>query len=375
MDDLLYRVALSKVPGLGNYRIKMLLETFKTPENVFDASFEDLKVIKGIRETTLKALKEEKAEFLDKAGREIEELQKKGVSLITPVSETYPALLKEIYDPPAVLYVKGKISSEDNFSIAVVGTRSPDGYGKKMTFHFSGQIAKAGYTIVSGMARGVDTIAHKSALKAGGRTIAVLGCGIDVVYPPENLDLTDEISSFGAVISEFPPGTKPMASNFPRRNRIISGISRGVLVVQARKKSGTIHTVNSALEQGRDVFAVPGPVDREISKGTNGLIKEGAKLVESASDIIEEIGEAKVKPVMEDLFSLPVFEQKSPPVDELSGEEKKVFLLCPEGTEGIHIDEIIREINMVPGKVPGILSLLEIKGFIKRLKGNFFVRL
>jgi len=374
MDDLAYWIALSNVPGLGNYKNKLLLESFKTPQNIFEALPEDLKSLKGIGNTIVNSLKTEKKLLLEKAAEEIEKAFKKGFSIIAFNDQAYPSQLKEIADPPLVLYSKGKFVPEDRFSIAVVGTRSPDSYGKKIAFQITSQLAGFKFTIISGLARGIDTIAHRAAINSGGRTIAILGCGLDIAYPPENMDLIEEIASCGVVISEFPPGTEPAARNFPGRNRIISGLSRGVLVVQAREKSGTLHTVNSALEQGREVFAIPGPIDKELSRGTNSLIKEGAKLVENVMDIIEELGPVNANNATQGIMEFDCREEPSPAETELSKEEKTVLSIISQQEE-IYIDDIIRGCNLPAGNVSSMLSILEIKGLIKRKRGYFFTRL
>jgi len=374
MDDLAYWIALSNVPGLGNYKNKLLLESFKTPQNIFEALPEDLKSLKGIGNTIVNSLKTEKKVLLEKAVEEVEKAFKKGFSIIAFNDRAYPSQLKEIADPPLVLYSKGKFVPEDRFSIAVVGTRSPDSYGKKVAFQITSQLAGFKFTIISGLARGIDTIAHRAAINSGGRTVAVLGCGLDIAYPPENMDLIEEIASCGVVISEFPPGTEPAARNFPGRNRIISGLSRGVLVVQAREKSGTLHTVNSALEQGREVFAIPGPIDKELSRGTNSLIKEGAKLVENVMDIIEELGPVNANNATQGIMEFDYREEPSHNEAELSKEEKTILSIISQKEE-IYIDDIIRECNLPAGNVSSMLSILEIKGLIKRKRGYFFTRL
>ena len=221
--------------------------------------------------------------------KEIGLIKKYDVEVITIDEDQYPKNLKHIYNPPRVLYVKGKLIPEDYYSIGIVGSRKASFYGQQNAERLGSELAQKGFTVISGMARGIDTYAHKGALKAKGRTIAVLGSGINVVYPPENKTLMDEISRNGAVISEFPIDTRPNRQNFPMRNRIISGLSMGVLVIEAARKSGALITASFALEQGREVFSLPGRVDMSTSRGTLGLIKEGAKLVESVDDILEEL--------------------------------------------------------------------------------------
>jgi len=358
MDSFIYWIALKNVKNLGILKSKKLLEIFESPENIFKASPFELKTVKGIGDEIVKEIGK-KDILLKEAEKEVSSVLKKGYLLITLSDDDYPLLLKKIPDPPLLLYVKGNLSFSMNNALAVIGTRTPDYYGKNVTFNICSRLARCNFIIVSGMARGIDTIAHKSAIQAGGRTIAVLGCGVDIAYPPENMELMEEISSNGAVISEYPPGTEPLAVNFPRRNRIISGLSRGVLVVQAKEKSGTFHTVTSALEQGREVYAVPGPIDKELSKGPHRLIKEGAKLVEDISDITEELG------------PLPDHELKD--FSELSEDEELVLSLI--SSEPVYIDDIIRKSSMEAGKVSSILSILEIKYLIEKHKGNFFVRI
>ncbi|NQT23051.1 MAG: DNA-protecting protein DprA [Candidatus Omnitrophica bacterium] len=226
------------------------------------------------------------ANSLDK---EIELIEKLGIKVITIDDKEYPSNLKHIYNPPKVLYVKGKIVPKDHYSIAVVGARKSSTYGRETAARLARELAEKSITVVSGMARGIDTYAHRGALESGGRTIAVLGCGINIIYPPENKSLMEEISKSGAVISEFPINTPPLRRNFPMRNRIISGLSFGVVVVEAAEKSGSLITASLALEQGREVFSVPGRVDTRLSRGTLALIKEGAKLVENVDDILEEV--------------------------------------------------------------------------------------
>jgi DNA processing protein len=361
MDELVYWLSLRNVSNLGIQKSKKLLEIFVSPLNIFNASPSELEAVKGIGPSIVCSIKE-KDRLFKEAEEEIEKVTKRGISIISLSDPSYPSLLKEIPDPPLVLYVKGNLTDKDRNSVAVIGTRSPDHYGKTVAFDMCKKLAAFNFTVVSGMARGIDTVAHKGALSAHGRTIAVTGCGLDIAYPPENYELMDIISANGAVISEFPLGTEPLSGNFPRRNRIISGLSRGVLVVQARENSGTFHTVNSALEQGREVFAVPGSIEKELSRGTHRLIKEGAKLVEDIGDILGELIPLEDLPSIEKL-----------PEPDLSEDEEKIYLSIT--MEPAHIDEIIRKTSMETGKVSAILSILEIKDLIIRREGNFFVRI
>lgn len=279
----------------------------------------------------------------------------------------YPANLRYIFDPPQTLYASGSIVQEDNLAIAIVGSRRATYYGLKNAESLSFELATRGITIVSGLARGVDSAAHRAALKAGGRTIAVLGSGLNVIYPPENKELSEKIAKSGAVISEFALDTPPYRANFPRRNRIISGLSLGVIVVEAARKSGALITANCALEQGREVFALPGKIDSFTSSGTHNLIKQGAKLVESIEDVIEEL---------EALRFLQINQSKSKEKIEveldLPEEEKQVYVCL--GIAPLHIDDIIQRSVFSYGKLLTSLLKLEHRKLIKELPGKLFVR-
>ena len=288
---------------------------------------------------------------------------KLGVSFVTYWDPRYPKRLKQISDPPVLLYVRGTLPTEDEAMVAVVGTRVPSAYGRLVAANLSRDLVTEGVTVVSGLARGIDTVAHKAALEAGGRTIAVLGSGLDVVYPAENRALAAEIAKAGAVISEFPLGTQPDATNFPRRNRIISGMSAGTLVVEAGEKSGALITAQLALEQNREVFAVPGNVTSERSRGTNRLIKQGAKLVENVQDILDEL-----RPQLRGLLR----EAEAAPRVAMSGSEKTVYEVL--GDEPKHIDDIATELGQPSGQVLATLLSLELKNLVLQLTGKYFVR-
>ena len=280
-------VLLNMVQGIGYIRLKVLLDEFKEPGDILRASLGKLRSVKGIGPAIAQAVKDAGSDHdIDK---EIMLISKAGAEVLTVFDKGYPENLKNIYDPPMVLYVKGSIRKEDELSISIVGSRKCTYYGMNMADKIAGQLAAACVTIVSGLARGIDTSAHKGALKAKGRTIAVLGSGLGNIYPAENRPLAEKIAQSGAVISEFPMQMPPDRNNFPRRNRLISGLSRAVLVVEAANKSGALITADFALEQGRDVYAVPGTADRLSSMGTNSLIKQGAKLVDNVEDILEEL--------------------------------------------------------------------------------------
>jgi len=279
-------VLLNMVQDIGYIRLKALLDEFKEPGRILRASLDKLRSVKGIGPAIAQAVKNAGSDHdIDK---EIILINKAGAEVLTVFDEGYPENLKNIYDPPVVLYIKGSFKKEDELSVSIVGSRKCTYYGMNMADKIAEQLASAGVTVVSGFARGIDTSAHKGALKAKGRTIAVLGSGLDNIYPVENKPLVEKIIKNGALISEFPMSMPPNKNNFPRRNRLISGLSRAVLVVEAANRSGALITADFALEQGRDVFAVPGTADRLLSMGTNSLIKQGAKLVDSAEDILEE---------------------------------------------------------------------------------------
>lgn len=360
-EDLFYWLALGLTPGVGSILIKRLLDQFKTPESVFRAPLKELLRIEGLGEKAANEIRKGPSE--KKVKRELSLLEKAGGKIVTLKDDDYPKRLKDIYDPPALLYLRGELRKEDELAIAIVGSRKTSLYGRWFTEKIGEDLARHGIAVVSGMARGIDAMAHKGALQGGGRTIAVLGCGIDVIYPSENRNLFYQIIESGAILSEFPMGSPPEGGHFPRRNRIISGLSIGVVVVEASAKSGSLITAGYALEQGREVFAVPGNVGAEGSRGTNQLIKNGAKLVESSEDILEEI--------------LPQWSREGesvqktePPAPDLTEEEKSLYGLL--GETPLHIDAIIRESRWDPGKVSSLLLNLELKGLISQLPGKCF---
>jgi DNA processing protein len=283
---------------------------------------------------------------------------------LTFFEEDYPKNLKNIYDPPPLIFFKGQIKPEDRKAIAVVGSRKTSSYGRLVTESLVESLASGGITIVSGLARGIDSISHQVALKAKGRTIAVLGSGLDIIYPPENKKLADKIAENGAVISEFLLGTKPEGTNFPKRNRIISGLCLGVVIVEAGPKSGALLTAQHALEQNREVFAVPGDIRSQGSKGTNNLIKQGAKLVSSIDDILIELNELTSAPAKAERISM--LEQALPK------EEKDIFRLLSQ--EPYHIDKISKELGLRSSEALSFLLSLELKGLVKQLPGKVFAR-
>jgi DNA processing protein len=340
--------------------IKALLDRFGTPKRVFKASQRELARVDGIGEGLAGVIKE--TDVRGKVNRELKLIEEFNVSLVTIKDQSYPKNLRQIYDAPPLLYVRGSLEPRDDLAISMVGSRLATNYGRTVTERIAGDLARHGVTMVSGMARGIDSAAHRGSLSVGGRTIAVLGCGVNIIYPRENRHLFEEIMAHGAVISEFPMSTPPEGMNFPRRNRIISGLSLGVVIVQASARSGSLITARLALEQNRDVFAVPGNIGMARSQGTNRLIKQGAKLVESAEDILEEV--------------LPRFQHQGTTSEDrdfsLEEEEERVFFLLED--EPIHIDSIIAQTRMAASRISSILLQLELKGLVQQLSGKRFVK-
>jgi DNA processing protein len=360
IDDWL---ALSFVDGLGSVTYCNLIRKFGNPGSIFKASFHDLEAVEGIRPHVIEGIKA--FNRADRVEQELERMREHHVSLVAFVDDNYPAQLLHIYDPPPFLYVKGELQQGDRLAVAVVGSRFASHYGKVTAEKISQDLAMEGITIVSGMARGIDSSAHKAALAAGGRTIAVLGCGIDINYPAENTKLKEEIASHGAVISEFPLSTPPASSHFPMRNRIISGLSLGVVVVEASHRSGSLITARLALEQGRDVFAVPGSIDSLRSRGTHRLIKDGAKLVEDARDILTEL-----LPQMKDRSQSVGVHQESKEL--VSAEAQSILDVLEQGQ--VQIDRIITQTGLPSSQVSSTLLDLEFKGIIRQLPGKVFVK-
>ena len=353
-----YWFALRSVPYVGNVLFCRLIERFGTPEAALKATPEALMSIRGISRNLAEAIS--RHDYREAADRESARVAACGCKIIDCTSAGYPPLLREIADRPPYLYVQGNLIDADP-AIAVVGSRRASSYGLLNTGRLAAELAAQGVAIVSGMARGVDAAAHRGALQQGGRTIGVLGCGVDVVYPQENRRLFAEMKEKAVLISEFPLGTLPLPENFPRRNRIISGLSRGVLVVEAAEGSGSLITAQYALEQGRDVFAIPGNINCHGSRGTNRLIKQGAKLVESVADILEELPQA-----------VPNNLAAAPAPAGLAPEEAAILSLLAR--EPLHIDDVIASSALTVGEVSAILLRLELKGVISQLPGKLFTR-
>ncbi|MDD2850573.1 MAG: DNA-processing protein DprA [Desulfuromonadaceae bacterium] len=357
----LYWIGLKAVPGIGNVAFRRLLERFDTPEAVLMASPTVLGGIRGMTPQVIGAIRN--GEWRRFAEAECRRLEASAARLVTYTSHEYPKSLFEIPDPPPFLYVKGALRSSEQ-SIAIVGSRRATAHGIMTTRKLAEELAYHGVCVISGMARGVDTAAHKGALQAEGRSIGVLGCGVDTVYPPENRPLFGEMADKGCLVSEFPLGTQPLAENFPRRNRIISGLSSGVLVVEAAEKSGSLITAQYALEHGRDVFAVPGNISCGTSRGCNRLIKQGAKLVDCVEDILEELPAGFCSAADTPLLLQP------PRTFALSPKEAAIFELLARSP--LHIDDIISQTELTAGEVSSMLLHLELKGAVTALPGTHY---
>ncbi len=373
MTDLEYLILLNLLPDIGAARLKVLLKRFGSIKNIFTATQAELREVEDIGPKIASSiLKYEKERELE---RELKLINKHNVKVISCLDKEYPDNLKEIYNSPIILYVRGNILPEDKFAIAIVGSRNASHYGISAAERLGYGLASRGLTITSGLARGIDAAGHKGALKAKGRTIAVLGNGLADIYPPEHLKLADEIAKNGAVVSEFPMEAAPLKENFPRRNRIISGLSLGVVVVEAAKNSGALITADFALEQGRELYAVPGQARAVTSYGTNMLIRQGAKLVETADDIIEELkeiikGDSLFKAKSESKGESDIF--PSAKMHNLNESERKV--LDAVNCEPTFIDDIVDAANLSTSEILNCLTKLELKGLIEQLPGKSYVR-
>ncbi len=357
-DELKYWVALNRITGLGRVRYALLENHFPSMEEVWNASGSELRAA-GLDGKLASRIVSERAKVSPDA--EVEALAKHHVSALTWHDPAYPARLKEIYDLPPLLYVRGELTAADEWCLAVVGTRRPTPYGRQVAEELSYALARNSICVVSGLARGVDSIAQRAALDAGGRTLAVLACGLDIVYPPEHAKLAGEIIERGALVSDYPLGTQPRGEFFPRRNRIMSGLSLGVLVVEGDFKSGAIITARLSLEQDREVFAVPGSIFSVQSRGTNQLIQDGAKLVQKVEDILEELNLTMVPQQIEMKESMPATDTEA-------------SLLRHITREPVHVDEVCRESGLPIATVSSLLAMLELKGMVRQMGPMSYVR-
>lgn len=356
---------LKDVPGIGSLLFKRLIERFGSPEQVFAAPRENLLQIDGITPRLVLSLRQ--AVLSEESKKDMDMAAQKGYQIVCLTDPLYPHLLREISDPPPFLYISGTLNPQESL-IAVVGSRNATSYGISTTRRLCTDLVGKGLSIISGMARGIDTAAHEGALMGKGRTIAVLGSGLERIYPPENLKLFYRICEHGAVISEFPLNTTPDAHRFPMRNRIISGMSLGTLVVEATRNSGSLITARCAVEQNREVFAIPGNIHSFKSAGSHILIKQGAKLVECVQDIIDEL-RLDSRPSDKNVRISPKQVQITLPASLNDGEKLVVEALS---LYPVHSDELVRKLDIASGKLMAILLQLEIKGVIQRSDGNYF---
>ncbi len=355
--DIKYWVGFSLIPGIGRVRFSQLESYFGNLEAAWQATSAELKHA-GLDSSSIHAITSWQPKISLEA--EMEKLDRYGVKVLTWHNPDYPSRLKEIYDYPPILYVRGSLLPEDEWCLAVVGTRRATVYGRQVTEEIVADLAQNKITIVSGLAKGIDSVAHHSALDAGGRSIAVFACGLDIVYPGENANLARRIIQQGALVSEYPLGTRPKAENFPRRNRIMSGLSLGVLITEAGETSGAMITAHMALEQNREVFAIPGSILSPLSRGTNHLIQEGAKLVHSYTDILEELNLTAVAHQMEMKEVIPSSDTES-------------LLLKRLSAEPAHIDEVCRSSGLPASTVSSTLAMMELKGLVKQVGAMNYV--
>lgn len=352
---------LNMVSGVGPHRFFSLLSHFGSAEDALNAEVSALCEVEGIERKTAGKIVKSRDEV--KVEREIELCDKHGVDIVIYADDRYPHLLKEIHQPPPLLYVKGDLKP-DEVCLAVVGTRGNTVYGKTACYNIVSDLASEGIVIVSGLARGIDKIAHRACLDAGGRTYAIMGHGLSRIYPSEHKQLAREVLENGAIISEFPMTAQPKAHHFPRRNRIMSGMSYGVLVVEAPERSGALITATHALNQNRYVFAIPGPINSKVSKGTNDLIKDGAFPVDGANDILLNFG----------LSGIDLEEEGEDLIREkLTDEQKEVYDILSRD-KPLHIDEIIKTVEIPAGRVSAILMDMELSGYIRQESGMLFMR-
>ena len=387
-------IHLNLIPGIGNHTIRRLLAAFGSAEKSIAATSEELAQIDGLTPDVRQQLIDGRSRA--PLAQELELIEQHQCHIVTINDDAYPALLKQIDDPPVLLYIIGDFPLPDTLSIAIVGSRSPTKYGKTISQQLSHQLAERGVTVVSGFARGIDTCVHRGALEADGRTVAVFGCGLSIMYPETNRALATEIVESGVLVSEFPMTMPPRGKNFPRRNRVISGLTLGTLVVEASERSGSLITARHAAEQGREVFAVPGQIFSNVSRGTHSLINQGATLINSVDDLLDALPQDYTKVLggesLESTLQPPAAKQPdkvarpqslakrpTPPSQpkikaepNLTPDEQVV--LSAMDADSAHIDEITRVTQLPIGKVSSLLVMLELKGIIQQLPGKQFVK-
>ena len=378
MNDDLYILWLSQIDELSLKKQLLLINAFPLARAIFNATKYQLDSVKGLSKSDIKSIMDAQDEKYLKEHEDC--LAQRGISFVGIKNEKYPALLRQIPDPPLGLYILGKLPEDALTCVSIIGSRKSSDYGLDVAYALSKDLAQSGVVIVSGMARGIDSMAHKGAIDGSGKTMAVLGCGVDVCYPPENRALMDRIRQNGCVISEYYPGTSPIPINFPRRNRIISGLSAGTVIVEASDKSGTLITANHALEQGREVMAVPGNVTSRLSRGTNELIKDGAVVVLDYKDILNVLSIEDKGQKIEEHINIKNAKEKEanntnkinnnipkiPP--DLSNDEKIVYSKIIN--KPMNIDELIQSADNIDAQnISSALMLLEIKGYIRKAAG------
>ena len=399
-NEIISLIHLNMIQGVGLKTVQRLRDVFGSAESALQATPDELEKVDQLSPAMRDLLQRKPIQYPLK--RELELINEYGCQVVTLYDAAYPQCLKEIDTPPLVLYIRGELTSEDSLSLSIVGSRDAKDYGRKVSYRLSYQLAQRGLTVISGLARGIDTSAHRGALEAGGRTIAVMGSGLSFIYPATNRDLAEKIMESGALISEFPMGVKPKPRNFPRRNRIISGLTLGTVVVEASNRSGALITARLAGEQGREVFAVPGEIFSELSTGTHKLINNGAKLINTVDDLLNELppyalnriqsdGPASSMPDVETESSqeLPVERsdpkpaatqpssevqqpiQSAPPLD-LTPDERTIFDAIEVPSS--HIDTIVRTTQLPISQVSSVLLMLELKGIVQQLPGKQFAK-
>ncbi len=361
MDEKIAIWALAGLDGLGPTGIKRIIEHFGSAARVFDAGRDQLIASKLLTKSMVGQLSKKKGD-LETIGDLLEKSTPSGARFVSVSEPEYPEKLKNISDPPPFLYFKGSLDIFDGPSLAIVGSRRPTDYGRRMASRLAGELASTGVLIVSGLAFGIDAIAHQAALEAGAKTAAVFGCGLDYIYPPAHSTLASRIIESGCLLSEFPKGTRPERFNFPVRNRIISGLTDGVLVVEAAERSGALVTANLALEQGREVMAIPGSIESKSSFGPNDLIKQGAVPITSIEDIMANFGWHKSE----------VLSRPDRDLSVLNTNERAIFSHI--SVQPVHVDELGRKSGLSPPRMSELLLNLEIKGFIMRKPGNYVIK-
>jgi DNA processing protein len=356
-DPKCYWIAFNLVKGIGSARMRALLEAFGTAQAAWEAAPAELEAV-GLSARLVEAVRQTRNSGA--LERTWEVIEKQGLTVLTWEDEAYPRRLKEIDQPPPVLYLRGEVADEDQWSVAIVGTRRATAYGRQAAEELAAGLARRGITVVSGLARGIDAIAHQAALKADGRSLAVLGCGVDQVYPPEHRRLAEQLCQQGGLVSDYPPGTPPEAANFPPRNRIISGLSMAVVVIEAGESSGALITASFASEHGRLVFALPGSIYAPQSKGTNRLIREGAHIYLDLPGMLELLNLGQVSQQRAARAVLPA-----------DATEAKLYAIL--GHEPVHVDEIGALADLPIAQVSAALALMELKGLVRQVGGMNYV--